>query len=34
MISLQLPEGKKVFATHGENLLTSEDGADTSALAQ
>ena len=33
MISLQLPEGKQFFATHGENVLTSEDGADTSALA-
>ena len=33
MISLQLPEGKQFFATYGENVLTSEDGADTSALA-
>ena len=33
MISLQPPEGKEVFATHGENVLTSKDGADTSALA-
>ena len=33
MVSLQLPVGKKVFATHGENVLTSEDRADTSALA-
>ena len=33
VISLQLPEGKQVFATHGENVLTSQDGADTRALA-
>lgn len=33
MVSLQLPEGKKVFATHGESVLSSEDRADVSALA-
>ena len=33
MISLRPPEGKEVFATHGENVLITEEGADTSALA-
>ena len=33
MVSLQLPEGKKVFATHGESVLSSEDRRDMSALA-
>ena len=32
VISLRPPEGKQVFATHGENVLTSEEGADTRAL--
>ena len=32
VISLQPREGKQAFATHGENVLTSEDGADKSAL--
>ena len=34
MILLQPPEGKQLFATHGENVVTSEGGADTSAPAQ
>ena len=34
MISLQLPEGKQFSEMDGENVLTSEDGADTSDLAQ
>ena len=33
VISLEHPEEKQVFATHGENVLKSQDGADTSALA-
>jgi len=33
VVSLQFPEGKKVFATHGESVLCSEDRADVSALA-